>query len=203
MFQFTGFPSIRYGLAYGWLEFFQPGFPIQISPDRWIFAPPRSFSQLITSFIGSQCQGIHPALLFAWPLLICSVISGGLLVSSLFSQLLLHRFRDASDVWQLFILINSCFLKYLRIGFNVKFSRYMRVLQARMLCILQMFDCRTAGCFQPSGDGEIRTLDPLLARQLLSQLSYAPGFALFFFSVFTVLLKRYFKLVGLSGPLLP
>ena len=27
-----------------------------------------------------------------------------------------------------------------------------------------------------SGDGEIRTLDPLLARQVLSQLSYAPIF---------------------------
>ena len=27
---------------------------------------------------------------------------------------------------------------------------------------------------QPSGDGEIRTLDPLLARQVLSQLSYTP-----------------------------
>ena len=27
-----------------------------------------------------------------------------------------------------------------------------------------------------SGDGEIRTLDPLLARQVLSQLSYAPNF---------------------------
>ena len=30
-----------------------PGFPIQKSTDQWIFAPPRSFSQLITSFIGS------------------------------------------------------------------------------------------------------------------------------------------------------
>ena len=29
------------------------GFPIQTSPARWVFAPPRSFSQLITSFIGS------------------------------------------------------------------------------------------------------------------------------------------------------
>ena len=27
----------------------------------------------------------------------------------------------------------------------------------------------------PSGDGEIRTLDPLLARQVLSQLSYTPN----------------------------
>ena len=38
-----------------------------------------------------------------------------------------------------------------------------------------------------NGDGEIRTLDPLLARQVLSQLSYTPGlyrlnraFALYF-----------------------
>ena len=29
------------------------------------------------------------------------------------------------------------------------------------------------------GDGEIRTLDPLLARQVLSQLSYTPSFGLF------------------------
>ena len=28
--------------------------------------------------------------------------------------------------------------------------------------------------YASSGDGEIRTLDPLLARQVLSQLSYAP-----------------------------
>ena len=27
-----------------------------------------------------------------------------------------------------------------------------------------------------NGDGEIRTLDPLLARQVLSQLSYTPGY---------------------------
>ena len=32
----------------------------------------------------------------------------------------------------------------------------------------------TVLCFWPNGDGEIRTLDPLLARQVLSQLSYAP-----------------------------
>ena len=28
--------------------------------------------------------------------------------------------------------------------------------------------------YSASGDGEIRTLDPLLARQVLSQLSYTP-----------------------------
>ena len=67
MFQFTGFPSLCYGLAYGYMRYAHVGFPIQKSPDHGIFAPPRSLSQLITSFIGSQCQGIRPALFFAWP----------------------------------------------------------------------------------------------------------------------------------------
>ena len=41
--------------------------------------------------------------------------------------------------------------------------------------ILRMFDCRTVRLINNlSGDGEIRTHDPLLARQVLSQLSYAP-----------------------------
>ena len=39
-----------------------PGLPIQKSQDHGICAPPLSLSQLITSFIGSQCQGIRPAL---------------------------------------------------------------------------------------------------------------------------------------------
>ena len=40
-------------------------FSIRKSADQWIFAPPRSLSQLIASFIGSQCQGIRPALFLA------------------------------------------------------------------------------------------------------------------------------------------
>ena len=35
------------------------GFPIRIPPDRWLFTPPRGFSQLIASFFGCRCQGIH------------------------------------------------------------------------------------------------------------------------------------------------
>ena len=41
-------------------------FHIRKSPDRSLFATPRSLSQLVTSFIGSWCQGIHLMLLFAW-----------------------------------------------------------------------------------------------------------------------------------------
>ena len=55
-----------------------------------------------------------------------------------------------------------------------------------------------------NGDGEIRTLDPLLARQVLSQLSYAPipdGSLVWLFrkSLFQVLFQVFSPPVGLSG----
>ena len=43
-----------------------------------------------------------------------------------------------------------------------------------------------------SGDGEIRTLDPLRARQVLSQLSYAPVWQF-------MKLYSFLRVVGLSG----
>ena len=61
------FPSITYWFTYGWLSFPQPGFPIRTSADRYLFAIPRGFSQLITSFFGFRCQGIPLVLLLAWP----------------------------------------------------------------------------------------------------------------------------------------
>ena len=36
-----------------------PGYPIRLSADRRICAPPRSFSQLVTAFFASLLQGIH------------------------------------------------------------------------------------------------------------------------------------------------
>ena len=41
------------------------GFPIRKSADRGLFAAPRSLSQLVTSFFGAWCQGIHPMPLLA------------------------------------------------------------------------------------------------------------------------------------------
>ena len=43
----------------------RPGSPIRIPADQCLLATPRSFSQLIASFVGNQCLGIHPALFFA------------------------------------------------------------------------------------------------------------------------------------------
>ena len=42
------------------------GFPIRKSVGQSLFAAHHSLSQLVTSFIGSWCQGIHLTLLFAW-----------------------------------------------------------------------------------------------------------------------------------------
>ena len=39
---------------------------IRKSADQRLFAATRSLSQLVTSFIGSWCQGIRSVLLFAW-----------------------------------------------------------------------------------------------------------------------------------------
>ena len=47
--------------ALSWL----PGSPIRTSAYIRLFAPTRGFSQLVTSFFVSQCQGIPPALLVA------------------------------------------------------------------------------------------------------------------------------------------
>ena len=57
------FSSLRLPpLFLGDAEFLNPaGCPIRRSPDQWICAPPRSFSQLITSFIASKSLGIHHA----------------------------------------------------------------------------------------------------------------------------------------------
>ena len=43
----------------------RPGSPIRIPVDQCLLAAPHGFSQLIASFFGNQCPGIHPALLFA------------------------------------------------------------------------------------------------------------------------------------------
>ena len=52
-----------------------------------------------------------------------------------------------------------------------------------------------------NGDGEIRTLDPLLARQVLSQLSYTPIRVNLIFNLPVGLNQTYmsFKPMGLSG----
>ena len=65
MFHFPSFASPAYVFSRRWHGFTVPGFPIRKSPDQSLFAAPRGLSQLTTSFIASQCQGIHRAPLVA------------------------------------------------------------------------------------------------------------------------------------------
>jgi hypothetical protein len=59
MFQFPTFASHCWDIQVcTWM-----GCPIRTSPDQRLFAPPRSFSQLVTSFFASESQGIHHSLL--------------------------------------------------------------------------------------------------------------------------------------------
>ena len=67
MFQF---PPLALWNSSEWLSFWQPGCPIRKSSDQRSFASTRSLSQLITSFIGSWCQGIHHAPFVAWPIFV-------------------------------------------------------------------------------------------------------------------------------------
>ena len=66
MFQFGGFPSATYLFSYGFMILHHVCSHIRISAAHSLFAAPRSFSQLVTSFFGSQCQGILHMLFFAW-----------------------------------------------------------------------------------------------------------------------------------------
>ena len=62
MFQFPALASNQVG----WHSFRMPGCPIRKSSDQRSFAPTRSLSQLITSFIASESQGIRHAPLFTF-----------------------------------------------------------------------------------------------------------------------------------------
>ena len=57
--------------------------------------------------------------------------------------------------------------------------------------------------FKRSGDKGIRTLDPLLARQVLSQLSYTPAWAYYFyhFSCFLSSVFSFFILAATYSPI--
>ena len=64
MFQF---PALAFYIV-EWYLFKVPGCPIRKSADQRLFAPTRSLSQLITSFIASESQGIRHAPLLTFSL---------------------------------------------------------------------------------------------------------------------------------------
>ena len=55
------FSSPRSPALRAWPALGGPGCPIRISADRFVFADPRGFSQLVASFFASESLGIHRA----------------------------------------------------------------------------------------------------------------------------------------------
>ena len=157
MFQFSGFPPYDYVFIIRWQWFALPGFPIRTPAAQWICAPPRSFSQLIASFFGSWCQGIRPAPFVTWSLI--ATIARCLMVLILYSLAYEHKivwFKESFVCKFCLDILVQVIITCAWILINMQFSRYV-------------FEA-----YAPSGDKGIRTLDPLLARQVLSQLSYTP-----------------------------
>ena len=86
------------------------------------------------------------------------------LVLGLFVACLVTLSCNTSDVliesFELLLLFDPLFMILSRYSFQYVVFKVRGTPQAKLL--------------SANGDGEIRTLDPLLARQVLSQLSYAP-----------------------------
>ena len=121
------------------------GCPIRRSADQCLFTTPRSFSQCITSFFASDCQGIHQMPLY---------------------RLILLRINNLPDY--LYFSVKST-----RSYFLIKKVYYTFSIRSYSNSSLLFTMCYN---YPPSGGGkEVRTPDPLLAKQVLSQLSYTPN----------------------------
>ena len=108
MFQFPGFPSYTYLFSIWSMILHHRCSHIRKSADRSLFAAPRSLSQLITSFFGSQCQGILHMLFFAWTTY-CILISIYSVLVSIAWIAVFHTCSYLDEVFFLFVRQN-CFI---------------------------------------------------------------------------------------------
>ena len=140
------------------------GFPIRKSPDQSVLATPRSLSQPTTSFIASQCQGIRQTPLLC---LISRFVSEETILRS---PLRLVPCRGRPPPRQ-----RPClpFLP-LRLGDGARISRLQTSSDKRCQRTNSRSMPRVWPRVSDGGGRRDRTDDLLLAKQALSQLSYAP-----------------------------
>ena len=108
---------------------------IRISTDHWIFAPPRSFSQLVTSFFGAMYQGILRKPFVAWSIsLIFLLVSYKNSIT--FTRLIrfFHSFEDSLKSPYVFCAINQLALLFLIWKFCLLYSSFINEKQLSLLC---------------------------------------------------------------------
>ena len=119
MFQFPGFPSHTYWFSMWYTILHRVCSHIRKSADRSLYAAPRSLSQLVTSFVGSQCQGILHMLLFAWTTFLRCLVLVVLFESTFYCQFSSH-YRIAMII--LHFTVNSFFIRQQKLFFTCYFS---------------------------------------------------------------------------------
>ena len=162
------------------------GFPIRKSAGQSLFPANRSLSQVIASFFGSWCQGIHLTLLFAWTSCILFLYFGSLWIV----WVSLNIFRSGF-YWLLFavkkqftrllhFVLSSTFrwtcCTRLRVLFPFRLERLIYLFRLFVLfCSFStqktflLFDCqRSCGSLAtPGRSGWTRTIDLALIRRAL------------------------------------
>ena len=133
MFQFRGFPTYSYWFTVRSVILHHRCSHIRKSAGHSLFAAHRSLSQLVTSFFGSQCQGILHILFFAWTTLSKSTLSCcGLLPGSSFFSLELLCFHTCSLKTFSFFVWQNCFNFY---PYGKTWFRFYRFLSFPLLCL--------------------------------------------------------------------
>ena len=152
------------------------GFPIRKSVGRSLFAAHRSLSQLVTSFIGSWCQGIHLTLLFAWTscIMYLTILWFSLNCLSFFELYV-------QDYWLLFawkdflFAFCTCF-EYSTFRWNCIFPFRLERHIIKIICPLlfvfysNLSSIQLSKIFEPLGSGRsgwTRTIDLALIRRAL------------------------------------
>ena len=123
MFQFRRFPTYTYLFSVCYAGIACVGFPIRKSADQWIFAPPRSLSQLVTSFFGSWYQGIPLAPFVAWPFRIIWANIPALIVDSHFVSTLCAKSYWLGLTFRLLVAISD-FAETIFIACNESLNPY-------------------------------------------------------------------------------
>ena len=142
------------------------GFPIRKSPDQSVLATPRSLSQPTTSFIASQCQGIRQT-----PLL-CLIPQLFVSEGQSFDHPSARSVQGTTPTTKT-ALFTYPFLP-LRLGDGARKSRLQTSSDERCQRTNRCRLHRVSLHLCDGGGRRDRTDDLLLAKQALSQLSYAP-----------------------------